>query len=237
MAVTHPVGRNAASRKYDILTALGALALSQDKTAQRLTLRLMTLITARYNWRNDELIVGRVEMARLWCVDERTVKREMAKLKAMGWIEVKRAGARGRITTYRLMLDRILKDTRVAWANVGPDFEARLTLETEAPQPATGQGAIVAFPGSKSVAPPDVSSGDPWALAAGMLHGDDPQSYGAWIAPLMHHDTRGEVMMLMAPSRFHASYVQTHLLRKIERAVRSLDVDVTRVAVLFPDAK
>ena len=235
MAVTHPVGRNAASRKYDILTALGALALSQDKTAQRLTLRLMTLITARYNWRNDELIVGRVEMARLWCVDERTVKREMAKLKAMGWIEVKRAGARGRITTYRMMLDRILDDTRVAWANVGPDFEARLSLETDAPQPATGQGAIVAFPGAKSVPAPDVSSGDPWALAAGMLHGDDPQSYGAWIAPLTHHDTRGEVMMLMAPSRFHASYVQTHLLRKIERAVRSLDVDVSRVAVLFPE--
>ena len=237
MAVTHPVGRNAASRKYDILTALGALALSQDKSAQRLTLRLMTLITARYNWRNDELIVGRVEMARLWCVDERTVKREMAKLKAMGWIEVKRAGARGRITTYRLMLDRILGDTRCAWGNVGPDFEARLSLETDTSQPATGQGAIVAFPGAKSVAPPDISSGDPWALAAGMLHGDDPQSYGAWIASLQHQETRGDMMLLMAPSRFHASYVQTHLLGKIERVVRSLETEVTRVAVLFPDAK
>jgi hypothetical protein len=77
------VGRNAAAHKYDILTAIGTYALSKGKHEQRLVLRLITLITARYNWGRDELAVGQREIARLWSVDERTVKREMAKLRAL----------------------------------------------------------------------------------------------------------------------------------------------------------
>ena len=77
------VGRSAAALKYDLLTVMGAYALSQDKGAQRLVLRLMTLVTARYNWKRDQLAVGQREIARLWQVDERTVKREMAKLRGM----------------------------------------------------------------------------------------------------------------------------------------------------------
>lgn len=38
--------------------------------------------------------VGQREIARLWCVDERTVKREMARLRALGWVEVKQQGTR-----------------------------------------------------------------------------------------------------------------------------------------------
>lgn len=235
MHATRAVGRHAASRKYDLLTALGAFALSQDKGQQRLTLRLLTLITARYNWSADELVVGRREMARLWCVDERTVKREMAKLRAMGWVEVKRPGARGRITAYRLMLDTVLSDTRPAWDNVGADFTARMTLTSE-PAP-TGQGAIVAFPGSARPAPPDLSAGDEWALAQGVLFSEDAQSFGAWIRALGRADRTGDRLCLMAPSRFHAHYVQTHLLERIRRAVRSVDDSVAHVAVLFPETK
>ncbi|MEM8626012.1 MAG: hypothetical protein AAGG47_21200 [Pseudomonadota bacterium] len=54
--------------KYDLLTALGAFALGTDKHTQRRVLRLMTLATAHYNWAQDEVTVGRVEMARLWGV-------------------------------------------------------------------------------------------------------------------------------------------------------------------------
>ena len=95
MQTLRPVGRGASARKYDILTALGAFALAQGKHEQRRVLRLMTLITARYNWARDELAVGQRESARLWAVDERTVKREMARLKAAGWLVVKRQGAFG----------------------------------------------------------------------------------------------------------------------------------------------
>ena len=49
MQVIRPVGREAASRKYDVLSALMAHALAGDKHRQRLVLRLMAVITTRYN--------------------------------------------------------------------------------------------------------------------------------------------------------------------------------------------
>ena len=115
MYIAKIAGRKAAAQKYDILTALGAHALSQGKHEQRLVLRLMTLVTARYNWNRDELAVGQREIARLWSVDERTVKREMAKLRALGLLVVHRQGARGRVTQYGLSVERILETTEPIW--------------------------------------------------------------------------------------------------------------------------
>jgi len=111
-----PVGRDAAARKYDIITALGAYALAGGKHDHRLVLRFITLVTARYNWARNELAVGQREIAQLWSVDERTVKREMAKLRGCGWLVVTRQGARGRVTAYGLDLDAILEKTRPAMA-------------------------------------------------------------------------------------------------------------------------
>ncbi|MFD1807144.1 hypothetical protein ACFSHQ_00730 [Gemmobacter lanyuensis] len=95
MAQAKLMGRNASARKYDILTALGVHACRGDKHLQRLVLRLITLIVARYNWQSDELCVGQREIAQLWSVDERTVKRDMARLREIGWLTVKAAAARG----------------------------------------------------------------------------------------------------------------------------------------------
>ncbi len=82
MQVIRPVGREAAAKKYDILSAMTDHALAGDQHRQRLVLRLMSLITTRYNWQRNELTMGQKEIARLWCVDERTVKRDMARLRA-----------------------------------------------------------------------------------------------------------------------------------------------------------
>ena len=84
MQIAKPVGRNASALKYDILSALAVHALAGDKHRQRLILRLSALITTRYNWQRNELSMGRDEIARLWSVDERTVKREMARLRTLG---------------------------------------------------------------------------------------------------------------------------------------------------------
>src|SRR5690606_32247594 len=129
MQIRKPVGRMASARKYDLLTAMGAFALARGKAEQRMTLRLITLVTARYNWARDELAVGQREIARLWSVDERTVKREMARLRACGWLRVRRQGARGRVTEYSLNIARILEDTQDNWAAIGPDFVHRLGAE------------------------------------------------------------------------------------------------------------
>ena len=225
MLSTKPVGRGAAARKYDLLTAMGAYALSQDKHDQRRVLRLMTLITARYNWARDELAVGQREIAQLWSCDERTVKREMALLRAREWLVVRRQGARGRVTQYSLGIDRILTDTRDQWPCVGSDFELRMGAPEETPK-------IVPLPVQGAVPAPDVGRGTEWALAQAVLHAEDVGSYASWLAALERAERAGGRLSLRAPSRFHAAYVQTHLAGRILSALQEIDSDVVEVRIL-----
>lgn len=224
MIFARPVGRQAAARKYDLLTAMGAFALANGKAPQRLVLRLMTLITARYNWARDELAVGQREIARLWDCDERTVKREMAKLRGMGWLEVRRQGARGRVTEYALGIERILEDTKGRWDAVGPDFALRMG---EAPA-----SDVVPLPVRGEVPAPDVSPGTEWALAQAILHAEDAATYGAWLRHLSRRDRAGGRLVLAAPSRFHAAYVETHLKGRVLAACQSVDGDVAEIVVV-----
>ena len=224
MLTLRPVGRGAAARKYDLLTALGAYALAQDKHDQRRVLRLMTLITARYNWARDELAVGQREIAQLWSCDERTVKREMALLRAREWFVVRRQGARGRVTQYSLGIERILQDTRDQWPCVGSDFELRMGVE-ETPK-------VVPLPVAGAVPAPDVEQGTEWALAQAVLHSEDAGSYASWLAALERVERAGGRLTLRAPSRFHAAYVQTHLAGRILTALREIDADVSDLRVV-----
>ncbi|WP_226781251.1 hypothetical protein [Oceaniglobus trochenteri] len=218
------VGPNAGARKYDIITALGAHALSGDKHDHRLVLRLITLITARYNWARNELAVGQREIARLWSVDERTVKREMAKLRARGWLVVKRQGARGRVSEYGIDHERLLEDTRPTWPNVGPDFDLRMQ---GTPEPSS----VVPMPVRGAVTAPDVSDGTEWTLAQAVLHAEDAGLYGSWLRALVREGRAGGRLSLRAPSRFHAAYVQTHLRNRILAACQTVDSDVSDVTI------
>lgn len=228
MAFTQPVGRHASALKYDILTALGTYALSRSKHDQRLVLRFITLLTARYNWARNELAVGQREIARLWSVDERTVKREMAKLRALGWLVVKRQGARGHVTEYRLDRDRMLSDTRGDWDKVGPDFDLRM----QAGQAPAETANVVPLNATARIAAPDVTEGSEWALARALLHSQDTASYGTWIAALDRVDRAGGRVILKAPSRFHASYVEAHLGARIFDALRAVDDSVAQVSII-----
>ena len=111
-----------------------------------LVLRLITLVTARYNWRQGILHVGQREIARLWSVDERTVKREMAKLRSLGWITVESPARRGRVASYALDLTAIRSATREAWARVGEDFDARMRGTAEIPV----GGTVGALPATRA---------------------------------------------------------------------------------------
>ncbi|SLN25431.1 hypothetical protein AQS8620_00744 [Aquimixticola soesokkakensis] len=219
------VGRNASVLKYDLLTAMAAHALALGKHEQRLALRLMALMTARYNWARDELAMGQRDIARVWNVDERTVKREMAKLRAMGWLEVKRQGARGRVTEYGLGIARIIEDTRDAWPRVGPDFEMRMSGTPEE------DVKVVPLPVRGKVVAPDLSSGTEWALAQGVLHSEDAGLYAAWVQGLVRESRAGGRLTLRAPTRFHASYVSTHLQARLLKALRGVDEAVSEVVI------
>lgn len=225
MLSTKAVGKYAAPRKYDFITALGSHALAGDKHQQRQVLRLITLVTARYNWQREELAVGQREIARLWSVDERTVKREMARLRAIGWLVVKRQGARGRVTEYRLDMEAVLQATRPQWACVGSDFELRMAA------PDTEQDKVVPLPSRGQVPAPDMSEGTEWQFAQGLLHAEDPALYGSWFRRLKRQDRAGGRLILTAPSRFHGTYVQTHLMARILNACRAVDDGIDEVVI------
>lgn len=217
-------GPGASARKYDLITALGAYALSLGKHDQRLILRLITLLTARYNWGRDELSIGQREIARLWSCNERTVKREMAKLRALGWLVVKRQGARGRVTTFGFDSGAVMLATKAIWPEIGSDFVIRLEgvpAETVVPFPIKGQ-----------VVAPEVDGATEWGLARAVLYTEDAGQFGAWLQALHRTGRAGGRLTLRAPSRFHAAYVQTHLAGVLLRACQSVDGDVSAVEIV-----
>lgn len=227
MLVTKPVGRNAAALKYDILSALGAHALDGDKHRQRLVLRVMVLVTTRYNWQSGELSIGRAEIARIWSVDERTVKRELAKLRTIGWMMVKRAPAKGRVTVYSFDFDQILRDTRPVWDRLGPDFSERLEGGKAAePAPQADQTVV---PFQRRVAG---SAGEGlWSRALTVLEERDPATARVWFAQLTEAEVSGGTAELVAPTRFVAEYVRTHLGAQLIAAYRRFDPTVRAIKV------
>ena len=226
MQIARPVGRQAASRKYDLLTALGVHACHGDKHLQRLVLRLITLIVARYNWQTDEITVGQREIAALWGVDERTVKRDIARLRALGWLVQHRAAVRGRVASHGIDIPAILAATRADWPSVGPDFVERMS----GPQtPAAPAPNVVSFPGTAAPLP---ASAGPWPRAMARMQAEDPALHAAWFRPLVELSCEGGLMEVAAPSRFHASYVTTHLSTRLLAALRAEDGTIRAVRVV-----
>lgn len=227
MQIVRPVGRQAASRKYDLITALGAHACRGDKHFQRLVLRFITAVVARYNWQTDELSIGQRELAALWGVDERTVKRDIAKLRALGWLVQKRAAVRGRVAVHGLDLVAILAATRGDWAAVGPDFVERMSGPAAQAQSAPATN-VVAFPGSIPQAGEDATV---WQRVQSILASEDPATHAMWFRQLGEAGCSGGCLDLVAPSRFHAAYVTTHHLARLLAVARRVDATVRTVRV------
>lgn len=236
MANTRPVGRAAPVRKYDILSALAARALAKGPHDQRLTLRFLLLVTARYNWATDRLNTGQREIAQMWSVDERTVKREMARLREMGWLRLLRQGARGRVSEYGIDFDTILAETEPYWSAIGPDFEARQRPNAAvASVPAgAGQGAVIPFPAAATPPAPRRRPSHPaWERTLAALRRDDSALCAAWLDPLCAAEADG-TLRLTAPSRFHATYVRTHLADRIAAVLRRIDPTLRGPEVTCP---
>lgn len=223
MTAVKPVGRGASAIKYDVLTAVGAYALARDKHDQRLILRFMTLIVARYNWARDHLSVGQDEIARLWSVDPRTVKRDMARLRAMGWLVLKQQGARGRVARYGLDLDAIRRATCADWGRVGPDFDARMS---------GGDAPANVVPLRPADAAPPSVDGTAWSVVRATLHQEDPAVSAAWFQGLTQDSLTDGRLTLRAPSRFHAGYVATHFTPRLLRACQDIAPEIDEIRVI-----
>ena len=230
MLASKLVGREASAKKYDILSALMVYALSRDKHTQRLVMRLMCLITARYNWQHDELSMGQREIARLWSVDQRTVKREISKLRGRNWLILKRAATRGSVSVHGVNFDRVITDTRTEWPCVGPDFETRMSVLSGAGQ-GPADNNVIPF-NAVDVAPP-VDDGSFWARLSVVLQQEDASTYAAWYRHLQEVGREGGTLLLSSPSKFHAVYVETHLSGRLLFAAGSLDPSIRGIRFVF----
>lgn len=219
--------------RHDLVTALLALGQHDRGLVGRLALRLALLVTARFNWRSGSLAVGQREIARLWGVNERTAKREMAAMRDQGWVVVRRPAARGRVTEHGLDLDRIAEATRAVWRAVGPDFEARMAAGQGAPAdtPPERTGAmIVPFPRAETeVAPPEGHA--LWLRALALLRERDPALCAAWFARLRLAGQEGGRVTLTAPSTFVAGYIEIHHRGRLLDVLRTLDSEVRELRV------
>jgi len=208
-------GPQAGSLKYDLLTALTATGLHGSPTLQTSLARLTLLVTARYNWRLDEVSIGQAELSRLWAVDLRTVKREMKRLVEGRWLSCLRAGVRGRVGAYRLNYGAIYQTTRPSWPAVGPDFVERM-------QDMSGGSRIVQvdFTAERPVAVA-AASGAPgsWQAICARLCIADQGLFDSWFAKLDYLGQDDHILRLKAPNRFVARYIETHLTAKLNAAV------------------
>lgn len=213
MAKPNLSGPGAGVIKYDLLTALSAHGLQAGAGEQISMARLAILITARYNWRSEELTMGQAEMARLWGIGERTVKREIRRWLSSGLLVCRQPGVRGRVAKYRLNIARLCELTEPVWASVGSDFvERMMTLK-----PDTGH-VIRLDTTRKTVSNAGDLTG--WAAVSATLEDRFPSQHSVWIKPLLA-SIDGDTLVLEAKSAFAAEYASTHFGRDIAEAAAS----------------
>lgn len=210
-------GPGAGVVKYDVVTSLAVAGLNGSSGWQTSMMRLITLITARYNWQSDELTVGQREMARMWSVNERTVKREMKRLTGAGLLICRRPGVRGRVGAYRLNLRRIAEMSQPVWTRVGSDFDARMRQRHGVDEVKVVPIASYA----RDPAPVAPAGQGPWARAMSRLAQSDPGLFQAWFSRLNCIGHEGAILRLSAPSRFIQRYIETHLIRLLVEAVEA----------------
>lgn len=209
-------GPRAGPLKYDLITALGSWGAQQPPRGQISALRLITLITARYNWRLDEFCVGQRDMARMWGVTERTVKREVKHWCDSRLLICKRQGVRGRVGAYRLNYPELFRITQPVWPDVGPDFADRMAQANPVQSPTVVPVDFRPQP----AAPPPMDHGS-WGAVCARIHATNPDTYTAWIAPLALTQDSDGTLILTAPTRFAARYIETHLMGPLTEAVEA----------------
>ena len=212
-------GQHAAVWKYDLLTALSVYALGQGASFQTSILRLIAAVTARYDWRRDELSIGRKELTSLWQCSEPTVKRELRRLRGAGLLVTLRAGVRGRVAAYRLCRQAIEDMTRDHWACAGADFADRMGAPVES-------GNVVSFPGPSE---PDEEN-RPVPAWADVACGGDPVIYRNWFSGVTVR-REGDVAVFRAPSSFIGRQIETRFMRQVLEAARYQWPDIVQIRI------
>ncbi|MFV0490286.1 MAG: DnaA N-terminal domain-containing protein [Pseudorhodobacter sp.] len=222
-------GPGASALKYDLLTALLATAMQGEAETARLALRLSLVITARFNWRSERFSVGLKELARMWGVTDRTAKREMATMRARGWILVEIPAARGRVACYRIVLEQVLAETIPHWDSIGSDYVTRMSGAGQAAPIPTGN--VIPL---RPAQPVEQGNCPAWTVASERLRQQDPAVFNAWFGGLIPMEEGQGVLTLMASSSFAADYIQTHFHSRILTAVIMADRTIRDIRLTGP---
>ncbi|WP_170317791.1 DnaA N-terminal domain-containing protein [Paroceanicella profunda] len=230
MTTNRLTGSSAPVRKYDLLTALAVVGLSGAPARRTTTLRLIAMITARYNWQAEEISVGCRDLARLWSVDERTAKRELKRLREAGLLQVKRPAARGRVAVYRLDHAGIDRLTAEGWYKVGTDYVERMEAARGGTPEATEPKVVPLFPAETDTG---LEAGqDPvWSGICRRLRQEDPGLFRSWFAGLRFEALEAGELRLGAPSAFVAGYVDIHLRDRLERVAADAAEEPVRLRI------
>jgi hypothetical protein len=208
-------GPGAGVAKYDVLTALGLIGMHGGSAAEASMLRLITAVTARYNWRADEMVIGQRELARLWSVAERTAKREVKRLTGLRLILVRRPGVRGRVAAYRLNLAEIARQSQPYWSAVGADFAERMAAHEP------GEAKIVRLDFAAPEPAGTAGQGGTWRAVRARLRAEDPAAFANWYDQLTFLGRDDREVRLRATTPFVGRYVETHLARSLAAAIEA----------------
>lgn len=215
-------GIKASSLKYDLLTALSVAGLHSDARLQISMARLLLLITARYNWRLDEFCVGQRDLAKMWNVTERTVKREIKYWLEKRLVICKRQGVRGRVGAYRLNYPEVYRMSSPYWQNVGPDFQERMAETNPVKEAKVVAVDFRAAASAQSVDDlPEGKDRASWRAACQRMQQLHPEHFRNWISLLTFGSDDHETLVLHARNEFVAHYIQTHLTGIVQEAVEA----------------
>jgi DNA-binding Lrp family transcriptional regulator len=227
MELKRVTGPQAGALKYDLLTALAIAGLCGQPTLQTSVLRLIALVTARYNWAQDEFSVGQRDLARMWSVDERTVKREIKRLTESKLLIQLRPGVRGRVAAYRLNRGEIYLLSQPHWEKVGPDFLARMS-ERILPQVQTPEKVVQVDFRPRAM----INQPEGWVRTLHRLSESDPGLHRSWLSGLQFSGVERNALILTAPSAFVAQYVFTHYGQRILDMVRLEMPEVRQIRIV-----
>ncbi len=218
-------GPGAGSLKYDLLTALAVAGFHEGGVGQMSLLRLSALLTARYNWGRDAVTIGQADLALLWAVDPRTVKREIKRLTEAGLMTITRPGRRGRVASYRVHVAAICQRTKPHWDKVGFDFVDRMSGHL----PAERQNVVqVNFSPAGETPAPEPGL---WGAVSQRLQVTHPEVWSSWYARLRMTAQTADRVELTAPNRFVGSYVETHLMEPLAMSFAQICQRPMRVAI------
>ena len=227
-------GPGAGVLKYDTLTALGMCGLHGSSTLQMSVLRVITVITARYDWRRDEIRIGQRELAQIWGVNERTVKREIKRLVSGGILTCKSPGVRGRVASYTLNQAGIRALSNAHWRVIGPDFEHRMATHQAKDDTKVVR---VNFAGQGGEPPPERDETlTGWPAVQAELRREAPEIFDNWFARLEFLSVERGTVSIRSPSRFISRYVEANYASRLIAALEQEFGPISRLDISTMDS-